>query len=109
MTVITDTNPLPTKPARAAAAVADRSGSITSGGTAQSLMAQNLSRVDGIFQNQSTGDLWLRWDGTNAAATQPAFWAPAGFACNLSDLGISTEAVTIYGATTGQAFAAREW
>lgn len=86
----------------------DRSGTITTGGTAQQLMASNSSRKGFSVQNVSTGDLWIRETGT-AAATQPSlkltagtyFETPAGYG--------STGAVSIYGATTGQAFTAREW
>lgn len=86
-----------------------KSGTVTSGGTAQTVFAANTGRKGGYIQNQSTGDLWLRWDGTAASATQLSFWLPAGAFVNLADLGITTEAVSLYGATTGQAFDAREW
>ena len=81
---------------------------LTTGGTAQQLMASNSSRKGFSVQNVSTGDLWIRETGT-AAAGQPSlkltagtyFETPAGYG--------STGAVSIYGATTGQAFTAREW
>ena len=86
----------------------DRSGTITTGGTAQQLMAANASRKGFSVQNLSTGDLWVRELGT-AAATQPSmklvsgayFETPAGYG--------ATGAISIFGATTGQAFTAREW
>lgn len=88
--------------------VTDRSGTITSGGVAQQLAAANSSRRGFFIQNQSTGDLWFTGQGT-AAATQPSIWLPAGSAWEMPPSGISTTAISIFGATTGQAFAAREW
>jgi hypothetical protein len=92
----------------AAGTLTDRSGTVTTGGTAQQLMAANASRKGFSVQNVSAGDLWIRETGT-AAAAQPSlkltsgtyFETPAGYG--------STGAVSIFGATTGQAFTAREW
>ena len=92
----------------AAGTLTDRSGTITTGGTAQQIMASNASRKGFSVQNVSSGDLWVRETGT-AAAAQPSlkltsgayFETPAGYG--------STGAVSVFGATTGQAFVAREW
>ncbi len=89
-------------------ALADRSGTITAGGTAQQLAAANAARLGLLVQNLSTGDLWLNMLGT-ATASQPslllaagAYWeSPVGFG--------AVGAVSIFGATTGQAFSAKEW
>ena len=86
----------------------NRSGTITTGGAAQQVAASNSSRIGFSLQNLSTGDLWFTTLGT-AAAAQPSiklasgayFEAPAGYG--------GTGAISIYGDTTGQAFAAREW
>lgn len=86
----------------------DRSGTVTSGGTQQTLMALNASRRGFEVQNQSTGDLWISELG-NAAATQPSIWLPPGAYYVPPDAGVPTAAISIFGATTGQAFAAREW
>ena len=86
----------------------DKSGTITAGATAQTLMAKNQDRSGFWVQNQSTGDLWISSVGT-AAATQPSLWLPAGSYYEAPLHGIPREAISIYGATTGQAFAAREW
>lgn len=86
----------------------DRSGTVTSGGVAQTLMAANTSRKGFFIQNQSTYDLWISSLGT-AAATQPSLWLPAGAYYEPPDIGVPTAAISIFGATTGQAFAAREW
>lgn len=82
----------------------DRSGTITAGGTAQQLAPANVARKLLKGQNLSTGDLWINEVGGTAAAQQPAYRIPAGgtFSVNTS------AAVSIFGATTGQAFTATE-
>jgi hypothetical protein len=93
---------------QAARTLTDRSGTITLGGTAQTLMPKNVARTYWIIQNQSSGDLWVNDVGGTAAATQPSIWIPAG-ATYTADLGgVSSLAISIFGATTGQAFMARE-
>lgn len=86
----------------------DRSGTITSGGTAQVLMAENLTRTGFSIQNLSTGDLWIS-SITTAVASQPSLKIPAGglYECPLH--GVPTNAISIIGAITGQAFQAMEW
>lgn len=84
----------------------NRSGTITAGGTAQALMAANTAREGLWLQNQSAGDLWVSEVGT-AAATQPSIRIPAGFYWRPPS--VTAGAYSIFGATTGQAFAAREW
>ena len=90
------------------ATLTDRSGTISSGGVAQQVAASNISRNGFWIQNQSTGDLWLSTVGT-AAATQPSLQLPPGSYYEMPDTGIDTGAISLYGATTAQAFAAREW
>jgi len=101
-------NPLPVKASGNSATYTDKSGTGTSGGVAQTLAASNASRTGLWVQNQSTGDLWISSVGT-AAATQPSLWLPAGAYYEFPETGVPTTAVSIFGATTGQAFAAREW
>lgn len=86
----------------------DHSGTITLGGTAQSLMSANTSRHGCSLQNLSTGDLWVNEIGGTAAATQPSTWVPAGsyWSCAFN---ATPSAISIFGATTSQAFNAREW
>jgi hypothetical protein len=86
----------------------DRSGTITSGGVAQAVMAANTQRQGCTIQNQSTGDLWVNGLGT-AAAAQPSVRVPAGAEYQCNPTGVQTTAISIFGATTGQAFMAREW
>jgi len=85
-----------------------RSGTITAGGTAQSLFTAIVARRGLWVQNLSTGDLWISDAGT-AAAAQPSLRIPAGALYEAPLNGVPTGAVSIFGATTGQAFAAREW
>lgn len=86
----------------------DKSGTVTSGGTAQVLAAANNYRRGFWIQNQSTGDLWINPTGT-AAAAQPSLWLPSGSYWEAPQDGVPAGAISIFGATTGQAFAAREW
>lgn len=83
----------------------DRSGSITTGGTAQALAAANPNRRKLEGQNISSGDLWINEiGGTAAADTAGSYKVPAG-----SGFVISTvRAISIVGATTGQKFTATE-
>jgi hypothetical protein len=90
-------------------ALINRSGTITTGGTAQTLMAADTTRNGFSVQNLSTGDLWINELGGTAAASQPAikitsgslYETPRGMPCEY--------AVSIFGATTGQAFMSRSW
>jgi len=82
----------------------DRSGSIAAGGTAQQLAPANPNRRFLRGQNLSTGDLWLNEVGGSASAATPSYRVPAG-----GTFGINTnQAVSIWGATTGQAWSATE-
>lgn len=86
---------------------ANRSGTVTTGGVAQVLAPAWTGRHGCVVQNQSVGDLWVSEVGT-AAATQPSIKVPAGnqYLCMSP---ASDGAISIFGATTAQAFAAREW
>lgn len=85
-----------------------KSGTITLGATAQSLMAANAARRGCEVQNVSNADLWIYELGT-ASAAQPSKWLPAGAYYLCPPTGIPVTAWSIFGATTGQAFMAREW
>ena len=86
---------------------ADRSGTITTGGAAQVAMPAWSGRPGCLIQNQSTGSLWVSETAT-AIAGPPSILIPAGsqFLCMVPASG---GAYSIIGATTAQAFAAREW
>lgn len=87
----------------------DKSGTITTGGTAQSLMAANSSRRGWEVQNVSTGDLWFNGIGGTAVQNQPSFRLAPGDSYTSTFGATETSAISIIGATTGQAFTAREW
>jgi hypothetical protein len=71
-------------------------------------MPANPARHGYVIQNTSVADLWVSDLGVASAATQPAMRIPAGgFYTNTASP--SSLAITIFGATTGQAFHAREW
>ena len=101
-------NPLPVVNA-AAAAASDGSGTIATGGTPQMLFGGIVPDNGFLVQNNSPAALWISDVGvasTGGASIQisanggtfatPSGYKPAG-------------AVSLYGATTGQAFAARRW
>ncbi len=86
----------------------NKSGTIASGGVAQTLAALNATRRGFWVQNLSTGDLWISSLGT-AAASQPSLRIPPGALYEFPQGGVPGAALSIFGATTGQAFSAREW
>jgi hypothetical protein len=83
----------------------DKSGSITTGGTAQQLAAANTSRRALPIQNISTGDLWVNETGGTAAANTAGSYKIAPDQTAYVD---TNQAVSIIGATTGQKFSATE-
>ncbi len=101
-------NPLPVINA-AGAAASDGSGAVAAGGTAQSLFGGVVPANGFLVQNNSSAALWISDVGAASAggasiqliagggifATPPGY-RPAG-------------AVSLFGATTGQIFAARRW
>ena len=90
-----------------ATSYADRSGVITAGGTAQVVLPAWSGRHGCMIQNQSAASLWVSETAT-AIAGPPSILVPAGsqFLCMSPASG---QAYSIIGATTAQAFAAREW
>jgi hypothetical protein len=82
----------------------NRGGTITTGGTAQSLAPANANRRSLTGQNQSAGDLWINEVGGTATNAQPSFRVTAGATFSIS----TNQAVSIWGATTGQAWSATE-
>lgn len=83
----------------------DRSGSITTGGTAQQLAAANAARKSLTIQNISDADLWVNEIGGTAAADTSGSWkVPAGSVFSVS----TNRAISIIGATTGKKFTATE-
>ena len=88
--------------------VTNLSGTITLGGTAQTLAAANANRRGFYFQNVSDTDMWIRFNGT-AAATQPSLKIPAGALYEPPVGGIKLTAISVFCATTGKAFSSEEW
>lgn len=105
-TPVSTTNPLTTAPT--SGALTDKSGTITTGGTAQTAAAANTARKYLLIQNPSTapGSLWFSTVTTAVAASPSVELVPG--ASYESGLFCPTGAVSIIGATTGQAFTARE-
>jgi hypothetical protein len=83
----------------------NRSGSITTGGTAQQLAAANTARRSLTGQNISIDSLWINEvGGTAAADTAGSFEVEPGDTFEIS----TNRAISIVGATTGQAWTAVE-
>lgn len=83
----------------------DRSSTITTGGTAQTLAAIHTQRRSLTGQNISTGDLWINEiGGTAAADTVGSYKIPSGATFSIK----TSRAISIIGATTGQKFTATE-
>ena len=91
------------------ATMVDRSGTITLGGTAQQLMAANPNRKGYFIQNNSAGVLWFNELGATAVQAAPSISIAAGALYQSPSPGASALAISIIGATTAQAFSAREW
>lgn len=85
----------------------DGSGTITTGGTAQTVFAANGSRRYLYVQNNSTAALWINFT-TAATTSQPSLEIVAGNSFVMDSSFVSTEAVSIIGATTGQTFTAKQ-
>ena len=84
----------------------NRSGTITTGGAAQVLTASNAARTGLSIQNtHATADLWLTEDGATTAALNTGYRLTAGSAASIN----TRNAISIWGATTGQTFAATEF
>ncbi len=86
--------------------VVNRSGTITTGGTAQVLAAANTARTGLTIQNtHASADLWLTEDGTTTAALNVGYKLPAGASAKIN----TQKSISIWGGTTGQPFAATEF
>lgn len=90
-----------------AGTLTNRSGTITLGGTAQTLAAANATRKYILIENVSSGDLWINFT-TTAVINQPSFKIVANGSFVMEGTFISTELISIIGATTSQAFTAKE-
>ena len=101
-------NPLPVINT-AGAVASDGSGTLATGGSAQTLFGGIVPSNGFLVQNNSSAALWLSDVGTASAggasiqiaANGGTFATPSGYK--------PAGAVSIFGATTGQAFAGRRW
>lgn len=87
--------------------VTDRSGTITTGGTAQTIAAANTNRRYFEFQNLSTETMYINFGATATSESNSfrilagAEWIPMSNFC-------PTGSVSILAATTGGKFVAKE-
>ena len=101
-------NPLPVINT-AGAVASDGSGTVATGGSAQSLFGGIVPANGFLVQNNSSAALWISDVGVASAggasiqlaANGGTFATPSGYK--------PAGAVSLYGATTGQVFAARRW
>lgn len=91
----------------ATGSVTDRSGTITLGGTAQSLMLANATRKYLLIQNTGDKNLWFNFT-TTAVQDQPSLKLLPNASFVMEGVFISTEAISIIGATTGKSFTSKE-
>jgi hypothetical protein len=86
----------------------DKSGAITTGGTAQAAIAANTSRKAWCIQNDpaATETLWVRVNGT-AAANVGTGLSPGAQVCNPPGM-IDTAAVSVFAATTAHKWSGSE-
>lgn len=91
------------------------SGSITSGGVAQTLSAARtgVPRKGWSIQNTSAGNLYVNDIGSSASTSDGLSYVivpGAMLAINPQSIeSVSQSSISIIGATTGQTFVAREW
>ena len=102
--IVSSSNPSPVQ--NVSASSVDRSSTITAGGTAQVLLAANANRKGIEFFNNSVGSIWLNVVGIAAAGGGSievrggGYWSPPV---------VPVTAISVIGATTGQAFTCWEY
>lgn len=99
-------NPLPVRGTLGTAT--DRSGTITAGGTAQQIAAANTSRNSLTGQNLSTTEMWASETATAAGQVGPNLAGCYLIAAGGTFKSNGNGAFWLYGATTGQRYAATE-
>lgn len=105
--IVSSTTPQVVTVAPTQGTLTDRSGTVTLGGTAQTIMAANTSRKYLAIINTSDTDMWCNFT-TTAVATQPSFKIPASAGYFMESGYVSTELVSCIGATTAKIFTAKE-
>lgn len=106
--VAATTRGLRVQPAAAPMTDTDRSGTITVGGSQQTLMPPNPARNGFMIQNTSTEDQWFNWSGS-ATVASPSFKVPPDCLYETPAHAVPVGEIKIIGPTTGQSFSAREW
>lgn len=105
-TAVSSSNPLPVQNVSASVSASPIDRSSTTGGTAQVLLAANANRKGIEFFNNSVGSIWLNVVGTATAGggsievRSGGYWSPS--VCPVT-------AISVIGATTGQAFTCWEY
>lgn len=94
------------RPGSTTSSIKDVSSSITVGGTAQVLVAEQTHRRYLLVQNTSGGDLWIDFTAT-AVAASPSIRLQSGDTYVMEGTSVCGDAVSIFGATTGQTFTAK--
>ena len=84
----------------------DVSGTITTGGTAQTVLAECVGRRFLMYQNVSDADQWINFSGAATAGAGSLKFA-AGMGQTWETF-VPTGMMSIYGATTGKAFTVKE-
>ncbi|HZT90221.1 MAG TPA: hypothetical protein VFA12_19805 [Stellaceae bacterium] len=101
-------NPLPVVPTTVAPA-ADGSGTVAAGGAAQTLFGGAVPPTGFLVQNNSSAALWISDVGAASAGGASLQIAANGGMFVTAPGYKPAGPVSLYGATTGQAFAARRW
>jgi hypothetical protein len=107
-TPVGPTNPLPVINA-AGMAASDGSGTVATGGSAQTLFGGIVPANGFLVQNNSSTALWVSDVGTAAAVGASMQVSPNGGTFVTPSGYKPGGSVSLFGATTGQAFAARRW
>lgn len=85
----------------------DHSGTITTGGTAQTLSAAK-SRKYFFFQNLSVSNMYLNFTSAASASTGSILVVPGGSFVQEGSF-VSSELISVFGVTTGQAFTSKDF
>ena len=89
------------------AALVDRSGTITTGGTAQTASAAK-NRYYLLLQNIAASDLWVNFGAVAAVATAGSIRLAQYDSIVMEQGFVSNDSISVIGPTTGQAFTLKE-
>lgn len=104
---VDSTGAIRTSPSPFLGSLVDRSGTITTGGTSQQVMAANPSRRYLLIQNVSDTTMWCNFS-IAAVQTQPSFILITNASFLMENETIATSSINCIGPTTGKAFTAKE-